>query len=126
MQTLAHTWHTEFVNVNPTRVCIGQLNQHSMMTGLGYELTTRERQEYSGEWDWDKKSGYGVMQWSHDKRFEGHWLNGSIHGDGTMQYKDGSYYIGTWEKNKKEGYGLFVSKDGVLRLGLWHNGKFVQ
>ena len=75
----------------------------------------------------NKRHGYGIMVWSHDKsdkvRYEGYYQNDVRHGHGVMEYRDGSRYVGEWANNQRNGEGVMEDREGkVLYKGMWFNG----
>ena len=59
---------------------------------------------YDGQYQKDKKEGYGVYHWVDGRRYEGWWHKGKQHGLGT--------YIDKTKEN--------------VKYGLWENGKRVK
>ncbi|XP_043914356.1 junctophilin-3-like [Protopterus annectens] len=54
---------------------------------------------YSGEWKYDKRSGYGVSQRSNGLKYEGEWLNNKRHGYGRTTFPDGRKEEGKYKLN---------------------------
>lgn len=100
---------------------------------------------YIGNWNGNKRDGYGKQIWSCGDVYEGIWSNdrqqgigkhiwgsgnsyfGEFCGDqkegiGEYRWRDGSYYIGQWEKNKMSGLGKHKWDDGKEYIGEWKNG----
>ena len=59
-------------------------------------------QAYSGQWQYNKRHGYGALE-----------VPGSF------------TYYGEWKENARTGYGVLVHKDGVKEEGEWQNGLLV-
>ena len=59
-------------------------------------------QSYSGQWQLNKRLGYGVLD-----------VPGSF------------TYYGEWKENARTGYGVSVRKDGTKEEGEWQNGSLV-
>ncbi len=47
------------------------------------------------------------------------------HGWGIMDYSDGKHYEGDWEKGLEHGYGVMTHPDGGFEDGQWEKGKFI-
>lgn len=56
-------------------------------------------ERYSGEWNGDKRCGFGVSERSDGLRYEGEWYNNRKHGYGTTTRKDGSREDGKYKNN---------------------------
>ena len=63
-------------------------------------FTGRDGRKYIGEYENNKKCGYGVFQWP-----------------------DGSCYKGYWRDDKQHGRGILVNQDGVGIVTKWNMGK---
>uniref|UniRef100_A0A8C6ZGP6 ALS2 C-terminal like n=1 Tax=Nothoprocta perdicaria TaxID=30464 RepID=A0A8C6ZGP6_NOTPE len=76
-----------------------------MRQGFGIlESTAADRPfKYTGQWENDKKNGYGV--WDDKNR--------------------GERYIGTWQDDHKHGQGIVVTQSGVCYQRTFHAGKMV-
>jgi hypothetical protein len=51
---------------------------------------------YEGEYEDDKKQGYGVFTWASGNIYKGDYKNDEREGHGEMKWTDGSYYVGEW------------------------------
>ena len=61
---------------------------------------------YEGEWEQDKRDGYGTMYFQS--------------GDG---FTDGAYYTGYWSNNKRSGQGTLTWSTGHKYEGTWENDR---
>lgn len=107
---------------------------------------------YHGEWQGDKKNGYGIQTYPNGSRYEGGWKDGlrsgegvlwvrvgkvgnklrklyvggwkadKRHGVGTCFFKSDEYFQGDWEEGKMHGHGQMRYSSGDVYLGDWHNG----
>ncbi|KAA3678706.1 junctophilin [Paragonimus westermani] len=77
----------------------GQCVQEILDEPLGPNVT----ETYSGEWNEDRRSGYGVAERS-----------------------DGLKYVGEWFNNKKDGYGVTYHADGTKEEGKYKENVLVQ
>ena len=55
---------------------------------------------YEGDYENDRKHGYGIYTWNDGKQYEGWWQNGKQHGEGIYR-KDGRDRRGIWEDGKR-------------------------
>ena len=51
---------------------------------------------YEGEYEYDKKNGYGVFVWASGNIYKGEYRNEEREGYGEMNWTDGSMYQGEW------------------------------
>ena len=58
---------------------------------------------YKGNWDHNKKSGYGDLEWTDGSRYEGHFMHDKMHGNGKFYDLNGTIYEGKWLNGKKDG-----------------------
>jgi len=106
---------------------------------------------YHGEWNHNKKSGYGVQVFPNGEKYEGQWEDGlrsgqgtlwvpvgkagklrklyvggwmgdRRHGKGTCFFKNGEFFQGFWDHGKMHGQGTLRYGNGDLYIGEWHNG----
>lgn len=84
---------------------------------------------YRGEWDGDKKNGYGVQCYPNGDKYEGQWEDGLRQGEGTYWVPIGKVnklrkvYVGGWKDDKRHGRGTCFFKSGELFQGTWENGR---
>ncbi|XP_070570494.1 LOW QUALITY PROTEIN: alsin-like [Ptychodera flava] len=94
-------------------------------------LTSSSPSVYIGEWNSDKRCGYGVMDdINRGEKYMGMWHDDYRHGNGLVVTLDGVYYEGTFTHNKLSGVGLLITEDGTsyegeLATGPTLNGKGV-
>mmetsp|Transcript_105025 Transcript_105025/g.279444 ORF Transcript_105025/g.279444 Transcript_105025/m.279444 type:complete len:430 (-) Transcript_105025:44-1333(-) len=106
---------------------------------------------YNGEWDNNKKNGYGVQVYPSGEKYEGQWSDGlrsgegtlwvpvgkaqklrklyvggwkddKRHGRGTCFFKNGQFFQGYWDQGQMHGHGTLRYENGDLYIGEWHNG----
>jgi hypothetical protein len=84
-------------------------------------------EQYRGEWQGDKRNGFGSMTWASGNMYEGEWMGGLRHGKGTLWVKRGGrlqkQYAGDWEDGKRSGVGVSHYTDGSKYEGQWREGK---
>ena len=77
--------------------------------------------KYTGNFQDNKKWGYGVMEESNGSRYEGFWDNDEkIHGK--MRYFNGNVYEGDWRNNEANGFGEMLFLGGGYYRGDWVDG----
>jgi len=84
---------------------------------------------YNGEWDNNKKNGYGVQVYPNGQKYEGQWSNGLRNGEGTLWVPVGKaqklrkQYVGGWKDDKRHGRGTCYFKNGEFFQGFWDHGQ---
>ncbi|XP_018430170.1 PREDICTED: ALS2 C-terminal-like protein, partial [Nanorana parkeri] len=74
--------------------------------------------KYMGNWEKDKRSGYGVWESSEKgERYIGMWLDNQRHGPGIVLFHTGCCYQGTFSSNKLVGPGVLITEDGTVYEG---------
>ncbi len=81
--------------------------------------------KYKGEWDGNKRHGYGIWIRPDGTKYEGEWENDKPNGRGVLINPDGSKYFGDWKEGKRHGRGTLTKSDGTQKSGEWKSGKFV-
>lgn len=83
---------------------------------------------YHGEWNEDKKTGYGVQVFPNGEKYEGQWGRGLRNGEGTLWVPVGKaqklrkLYVGGWKDDKRHGRGTCFFKNGEFFQGDWNHG----
>ncbi|XP_063780591.1 ALS2 C-terminal-like protein isoform X2 [Pseudophryne corroboree] len=73
---------------------------------------------YTGNWDKDKRTGYGVLDNSHKgERYIGMWLDNQRHGPGIVLLHTGSCYQGIFNANKLVGNGVLITEENLVYEG---------
>ena len=65
-------------------------------------FTWIDGRRYEGEYQMDKKHGYGKYIWVDGRIYEGEWKNGKQHGKGTYTLSNGATHAGVWEDGKRK------------------------
>ncbi len=79
---------------------------------------------YTGEWEDNKRHGYGIWTRPDGMQYEGEWENDKPHGRGILINPDGSKFSGDWKEGKRDGRGMLTYPDGTKKVGVWKTGKF--
>jgi hypothetical protein len=81
---------------------------------------------YKGEWQNNKKHGYGIQVWANGNKYEGDWSRGFREGHGVFWVKKNKklqkQYAGNWKRGLKDGLGVFFYGNGDRYEGNWGNG----
>ncbi|XP_075070253.1 ALS2 C-terminal-like protein isoform X2 [Mixophyes fleayi] len=73
---------------------------------------------YTGNWEKDKWSGYGVWESSNKgERYIGMWLDNQRHGPGIVLLHSGSCYQGMFNANKLVGNGILITEENTVYEG---------
>eukprot|EP01136_Pigoraptor_vietnamica_P034020 Opistho-1_new@97521 len=96
--------------------------------GLRHTVYSVNGDEYTGEWENNKKHGKGTQIWHSGAKYDGDWKDGRRHGFGTYSVKVGpdeyrKVYAGAWKNDLYHGYGTCYYQDGGTYNGEWHCGK---
>jgi hypothetical protein len=62
--------------------------------------------EYDGQWELDKRSGFGKLSYPDGRVFEGEWAQGRIAGRGKLLYANSWTYEGEFHGDMKHGRGI--------------------
>ena len=74
---------------------------------------------FEGEFQNDKREGYGIFIMNNGDRYEGEFQNDNYNGKGVYYWGNGDKYEGKFKNNKKEGKGIFTFSNGSVLKGLW-------
>ncbi|CDW71378.1 UNKNOWN [Stylonychia lemnae] len=81
---------------------------------------------YIGDFQNNKKNGYGVFTWGQISTYEGQFSNDHRHGFGVCQWYDGSKYEGEWRQGVQYGKGKLTMKDGTVKQGIFQNNTLMH
>eukprot|EP00948_MAST-09A_sp_MAST-9A-sp1_P001227 g1227.t1 len=79
-------------------------------------------EEYTGEWDHDKRHGFGKYFYNNKSMYVGNWVNGKRQGEGVFKYSNGSQYNGSFLDDMRTGHGAYIGVDGVAYEGEFRDG----
>ena len=89
----------------------------------GHEFPYTAGSFYVGEWQGDKKSGFGTQTWTSGDKYEGEWSDGKQQGKGSFWKKENGRlrkrYAGDWVGGQRTGLGVLVYKNGDKYEGEW-------
>lgn len=74
---------------------------------------------YSGDFQFDRKSGQGKQQYNDNSVYEGSWVDGRRHGKGVWVHPNGTRYDGLWKDDLRQGQGVLTESDGSVYEGEW-------
>jgi len=112
--------------------------------GLGGYYSHEDGNFYYGQWEKDRKSGFGIMFLNDERVYKGFWVNDHFKGMGILKsnilvlghfensklkdgpaqvkYGNGDYYVGFLKNHEKEGRGKYFYSNGDTYEGEWKNG----
>ncbi|XP_043097175.1 alsin isoform X2 [Puntigrus tetrazona] len=96
--------------------------QDNMRHGHGMlrsgKLNSTSPSVFIGQWQYDKKSGYGVFDdITRGEKYMGMWLDDQRQGNGVVVTQFGLYYEGAFNNNKMMGMGVLLSEDDTTFEG---------
>ena len=68
----------------------------------------RDGNKYQGEFKDNQLNGYGIIEFTGDKFYQGEVKNGRMDGFGEFFWKDEKRYIGNYKNDKRNGFGIFI------------------
>jgi len=94
--------------------------------GFGTEMNV-EGGKYEGEWLDNKRHGRGTTFERRGgksiRQYVGDWYNGNMEGEGVFYYPNGETYKGGWYRNLQSGQGRYDYANGDYYVGEWREGK---
>ena len=79
--------------------------------------------EYKGNFENNKKNGYGIESYSDGSKYEGNFVNNKKSGKGVYKFPNGEMYEGNFENDLYNGVGKYIwSLDGRKYEGEFKNG----
>ncbi|KAI8808991.1 hypothetical protein BJ742DRAFT_257622 [Cladochytrium replicatum] len=94
-----------------------------MRQGVGTYTCSKSKKRYSGQWEMDKISGAGKIEFASGSVYTGHWKDNMYQGEGTYSWPDGSKFTGVWEGNIMQGNGRYVDQQNHHWVGQFSNGR---
>ena len=88
------------------------------------DINEASSNSYEGEYQYDKKHGFGVFSWHSGNQYKGNYYEDERHGYGEMYWIDGSVYKGNWVKGIQDGQGILIMSDGRVKEGQFENNIF--
>ncbi|KAI8911741.1 hypothetical protein EDD86DRAFT_188624 [Gorgonomyces haynaldii] len=80
--------------------------------GNGKYICKQTGTVYTGQWDQDKMSGKGRLEFPSGAVYDGLWKNNQYQGQGTYTWEDGSYVSGDWIDGCVSGQSKFTDPQG--------------
>lgn len=79
--------------------------------GLGKYSDFSSKSVYYGNWEKDKMSGKGRLDYPSGAYYDGVWHNNTFQGQGTFVWPDSSSLSGDWESNSLSGPIKYISEE---------------
>ena len=106
-----------------TNIKITGYFNYSGIYGVGIEESLEGGYIYTGEFNNNKKEGYGTIIWKDGAKYVGEFKDNQINGYGIIEYPEQKYYQGEIKKGRMEGFGEFFWKDEKKYIGNYKNDK---
>nr|XP_043868960.1 MORN repeat-containing protein 3 isoform X2 [Solea senegalensis] len=103
--------------------------QDNKKHGKGTQIWRTSGAIYNGEWKFGKYDGYGTYSEllpetnKYVRKYCGTWKNGKKHGEGTFSYSNSDVYEGEWSEGQRSGWGKIYYKNGDIYEGEWMRDK---
>ncbi|CAL8278757.1 unnamed protein product [Merluccius merluccius] len=136
VQPLAHLWDMK-AQKNGLRQTVYSVNgdeytgewQDNKKHGKGTVVWKKAAAIYEGEWKFGKCEGYGNYSKlcpetnQYARLYSGEWKNGKKHGYGTYFYSASAVYEGEWSGGRRSGWGRMHYDNGDIYEGAWLHDK---
>mmetsp|Transcript_38025 Transcript_38025/g.98405 ORF Transcript_38025/g.98405 Transcript_38025/m.98405 type:complete len:481 (-) Transcript_38025:163-1605(-) len=76
---------------------------------------------YAGEWNGNRRHGWGIQVWPDGSKYEGEWGDDCCDGMGRFRQPEGVTYEGQWQAGRVHGHGVCISADGSRYAGQWQD-----
>ncbi|XP_035464366.2 MORN repeat-containing protein 3 isoform X1 [Scophthalmus maximus] len=103
--------------------------QDNKKHGKGTQVWKKPGAIYQGEWQFGKPDGFGTYSIllpetkEYEKKYSGMWKNGKKHGSGTYFYNNSAVYEGEWSEGNRSGWGRMYYENGDIYEGEWMRAK---
>ncbi|XP_028273490.1 MORN repeat-containing protein 3 [Parambassis ranga] len=103
--------------------------QNNKKHGRGIQLWKKSGAVYDGDWKFGKRDGHGTFSVllpqskTYAKKYCGEWKNGKKHGHGVFFYNHSAMYDGEWVEDQRSGWGRMHFENGDFYVGEWMNDK---
>ena len=77
----------------------------------------KDGNKYQGEFKDNQLNGYGMIEFTGDKFYQGEVKNGRMDGFGEFFWKDEKRYIGNYKNDKRNGFGVFIFQANKFNKG---------
>lgn len=103
----------------------GELDGNGCRTGRGRTVSPDGLTSYDGEYQNDKRNGFGVCYYKNGSiNYVGNWSDNIRSGSGVgYRLSDGTMHAGRWNNNTPDGYGARFDNDGnLIDVCMYENG----
>ena len=90
---------------------------------IGIEESAEGGYIYTGEFNNNKKEGYGTITWKDGNKYQGEFKNNQLYGYGLIEFPGQKYYQGEIKNGRMDGFGEFFWKDEKRYIGNYKNDK---
>ena len=109
-------------NIIAERKCMGYFKLNGL-NGIGIEESIEDGYTYYGEFDKNRKHGYGTLQWKEGITYEGQFYRNQMNGYAIIKYPGNKFYKGQINNGKMEGFGEFIWGREKKYCGYYKNDK---
>ena len=106
-----------------TNLTITGIFINNIFSGIGIEESGEGGYIYSGEFYYNKKEGYGKMEWKDGQKYFGEFKNNQMNGYGIIEYPGKIFYQGEIQNGKMDGFGEFFWRNDKKYIGNYKNDK---
>ena len=93
------------------------------ISGIGIEDSVEGGYVYTGEFNNNKKEGYGTIIWKDGNKYSGQFKDNQLNGYGIIEYPGKKFYQGEVKNGRMDGFGEFFWKDEKRYIGNYKNDK---
>lgn len=106
-----------------TNIIITGIFNNNGIFGVGIEDSVEGGYIYTGEFNNNKKEGYGTIIWKDGAKYQGEFKDNQINGYGIIEFPENKFYQGEIKKGRMDGFGEFFWKDEKKYIGNYKNDK---
>ena len=106
-----------------TNLVITGIFDYKGISGIGIEVSAEGGYTYEGEFNDNKKEGYGTIIWEDGNKYQGEFKNNQLNGYGLIEYPGKKYYQGEIKNGRMDGFGEFFWNEDKKYIGNYKNDK---
>lgn len=102
------------------------LTSRQRQSSVARHQQLKKKKKYQGEYNQDgQRHGYGIYTSRNGNEYRGEWQHGKREGLGVVNIGNGDAFEGQFERNLKNGVGVYHYKDGECDLSLYKDDRRV-
>ena len=106
-----------------TNLKISGIFNNNGISWIGIEESAEGGYIYTGEFNNNKKEGYGTIEWKDGNKYQGEFKNNQLYGYGIIEFPGHKFYQGEIKNGRMDGFGEFFWKDEKRYIGNYKNDK---